>query len=160
MKSSLYIKYQEKGFKRDEDKELDARHLELYYALGMKVLKNSFVNISMTGTNEVKKRGTRVDVNYDEYIVHLGYLHNFTKDFSADMQVQYRDRRYSDLNTLYNSIRRDRGKRVQLNLNLGLTQSLHTYMRTMYSKQDSNQDRFNFDKYTVTFGLNKTFEEI
>jgi tetratricopeptide (TPR) repeat protein len=157
LRSIGYFKYQMKSFQRDQDKVLDANHFELSYGLQKILSPHSYIQGTLIGINEAKTQGTNPLVDYIESRVNVAYGNQFTSTYGMDVFAEYRKRDYSDKNLPFDSVRADNAGTVAVNLNAKVWQTLSVHLKGMYTKVESNQAKYSYEKQTVTLGLNKTF---
>ncbi len=157
LRSIGYVKYQSKDYQRESEQDLDSNHYELAYGLQKILSPHSYVQGSLTGINEAKLHGNRIDVDYNEYRASLAYATQFTAIYGTDVFAEYRRRDYSDYNPLFDSTRADNAGTLAASINARILDTLRLHLKGMYSRVESNQERYAYEKYTVTFGLNKTF---
>lgn len=157
LKSLASLRYQRKSFQRDAEKDLDAEHYELSYGVQKILSPSSYVQGTLTGINEAKLQGSRVDVDYTEYKVSLAYANQFTAAYATDLFAEYRKRDYSDYNPLFTSKRADNGLVIAADFNANVFDFCRLHLKGVYNRVESNQERYAYEKYTVTLGLNKTF---
>ena len=157
LRSIAYFKYQRKYFQQENAKNLDSNHYELSYALQKILSPRSYIEGKIIGTNEGKVQGSRVDVDYMEYRADISYANQFTPTYAANIFTEYRKRDYSDYSTLFASTRADNAGTAAVDLNAKVLPSVRLHLKGMYTRVESNQKRYAYEKYTVTFGLNKIF---
>jgi len=159
LKSIAYFKYQRKFFQQQSQSELDSNHYELSYGLQDVLTPSSYIQSNIVGIREEKRNdaSTRVDVDYDEYKLNVVYANQFSSTYSAELYGELKQRRYDDLNPLFKSTREDIGKTISLNLSAKILKTLRFNAKASYSRVDSNQDVFSYQKYTFSLGLTKTF---
>jgi tetratricopeptide (TPR) repeat protein len=157
LRSIAYFKYQKKDFQRVSEKELDANHYELAYGLQNILSPRSYVQGNLIAINEKKTGGTRIDVDYSEYRAILQYAQMFTPQVGGEFFAQYRRRAYDDFSTLFGSTRLDNGGTVAATVNYKVIHTLNLHLKGMYNRVHSNQNRFSYQKYTLAFGISKTF---
>jgi len=157
LRSIVYFKYQKKDFQRETEVDLNANHYELSYSLQKIISPRSYLQGTLTGINESKTQGNRIDVDYDEYRAQLMYVNQFTSVYGTDIFMEYRKRDYADFTTLFASTRTDNGGTLSASLNAMYFQSLQFSLKGTYNRVESNQDRYTYQKYTISLGLNKTF---
>lgn len=157
LRSIGYFKYQMKSFQRTTEKDLDANHYELSYGLQKILSPRSYIQGTLIGTNEAKTQGKRVDVDYMEYRANVAYANQFTPLFGTDIFAEYRKRDYSDYSSLFGSTRVDNAGMIAADVNVMILQSLRLHLKGVYTRVESNQARYSYEKQTVTLGLNKTF---
>ena len=157
LRSISYFKYQRKEFQQDNTQDLNANHYEISYGLQKILSPRSYVQGTFTSINEAKIQGARVDVDYMEYRASLAYANQFTSIYGTDIFAEYRKRDYSDYSTLFASTRTDNAGMISANINAKVLPTLRLRLKGMYTRVESNQARYAYEKYTVTLGLNKTF---
>ena len=157
LRSVTYFKYQRKSFQRATERDLDSNHYEISYALQKILSPRSYVQANLIGTREKKLHGTRIDVDYDEYRANLAYANQFTSTYGAELFAEYRKRDYNDFSGLFGSTRADDAGTLGATLNAKILQTLNFHVKGSYNRVESNQDRFAYEKYTLTLGVNKTF---
>ena len=156
-RSIAYFKYQQKYFQRETEYDLNADHFELSYGLQKILSPSSYIQGNLVGTNEAKHHGVRVDVDYNEYKLNVVYANQFTTLLGTELYGEFRKRDYSDLNTVFDSTRVDNAVSLGANLNAKILETLRTHLKATYNRVQSNQERYSYEKYTITLGLNKTF---
>lgn len=154
LRSMGHIKYQKKDFSREEQLGLDANHYELAYSLQGILSPRSYIQVNIKGITERKKDGERVDVDYDEYRLSAIYANQFTAIYGSEFFAEYRKRDYKDYSELFSSIRGDNGGTVAATLNAKVMKYMRLHLKGYYSRVNSNQTRYSYDKYTLTAGLN------
>lgn len=157
LRSIVHFKYQVKDFQQSAQKDLDANHYELSYGLQSILSPRSYIQANITGVQEKKKHGTRVDVNYDEYKLDVVYANQFTPLYGAELYAQIRERKYDDYSTLFNSTRDDLSKSIGVGMSVKVFESLLLRLNARYDKVDSNQNVFSYEKQTLSAGVVKTF---
>ncbi len=157
LRSMGHIKYQKKDFSQTPQYNLNAKHYELAYSLQSILSPRSYVQGNFTGIAERKIHGDRIDVDYNEYRLSVVYLNQFTTVYGTELFAEYRRRDYSDYSTLFSSKRADNGGNIAATLNAKVLETLRLNLKGTYNRVESNQERYAFHKYTVTFGINKTF---
>lgn len=157
LRSIAYFKYQRKEFLQDIAKDLDANHYELSYGAQKILSPRSYIQGTLTAINEAKLQGDRVDVDYMEYRASVAYANQLTPIYATDLYGEYRKRDYSDYSPFFASTRGDNAGTLMANINAKILPTLLLHLKGMYTRVESNQKLFSYEKYTVTFGLNKTF---
>ncbi len=157
LRSITYFKYQRKYFLRETEKDLDSNHCELAYSLQSILSPRSYIQGTFTGIKESRIQGTRIDVNYVEYRANVVYANQFTPIYGTELFAEYRRRNYDDFSTLFASTRSDDAGTLTGSINARLLKTLRLHLKGSYSRVKSNQERFSYEKTTLTFGLNKTF---
>ena len=158
LRSMAHLKYQAKNFTQSAQVNLDADHYELGYALQNILSPRSYIQANLTGVAERKVRGTRIDVDYDEFRLNAVYANQFTAVWGTELFAEYRRRAYSDAATVnYSNKRVDNAGTGAATVNTRILKTLRLHLKGTYTRVESNQDRFSYHKYTVTAGLNKTF---
>ena len=157
LRSITHFKYQKKHFTQTAQYNLDSDHYELAYSLQKMLSPRSYLQASVTGIVERKDHGSRIDVDYNEHKANVIYANQFTAVYGTELFAEYRRRNYEDHSTLFNSKRSDNGGTVAATINARILKSLRFHLKGVYSRVESNQDRFSYQKYTLTAGINKTF---
>lgn len=157
LKSIAYFKYQRKYFQEEGTKDLDSNHYELSYAMQKVLTPRSYIQAALIGINEAKVQGNRVDVDYMEYRANLAYANQFTTRYGANLSAEYRKRDYSDYSSIFGSTRVDDGVAVAAGANAEIFYAFRLGLKGTYSRVESNQNRYSYEKYTISLGLNKTF---
>ena len=157
LRSMLSFKYQTKYFTQKAQVDLDSHHYEIGYSLQDILSPRSYVQFGLNGIREQKIHGRRVDVDYDEYRLNLAYANQFSAVYGTEIFGQYRRRNYEDHSTLFDSTRYDNAGTLSATLNARILKTLRFHLKGSYDRVESNQERFSYQKYTVTIGLNKTF---
>ncbi|MCD6433693.1 MAG: DUF560 domain-containing protein, partial [Sulfurimonas sp.] len=158
LKSMAHFKYKIKYFTQDISYDLNANHYELGYSLQDILSPHSYIRANLVGVGERKRHGVRTDVDYDEYRFNVAYVNQFSDIYRTKLFAEYRKRNYVDEATIYYSNKRtDDAGTIAATINAKILKTLQFHLKGMYNKVVSNQDRFDYHKYTVTLGLNKTF---
>ncbi|EQB39300.1 hypothetical protein M947_07525 [Sulfurimonas hongkongensis] len=157
LRSMTHFRYQVKDFKQNDQKDLNANHYELSYGLQNILSPRSYVQVNITGVLERKKRGSRVDVDYDEYKFDVAYANQLTSIYGAELYAQIRKREYNDYSTLFNSRRDDLAKSISVGLSVKMLENLLLRLNARYDRVDSDQDVFSYEKQTLLVGVIKTF---
>jgi hypothetical protein len=157
LRSITYAKYQRKSFQQKTEIDLDANHYELSYALQKILSPRSYVQGNIIAIKEKKLHGERIDVDYTEYRANLAYANQLTATYATNLFAEYKQRSYDDFSTLFDSTRRDNTGSFMADINARILPSLRMHLKGMYTRVDSNQERFSYEKYTLSLGLNKTF---
>ncbi len=157
-RSISHLKYMAKNFTQQAQIDLDSDHYELAYALQKILSPRSYIQSTITVLAERKVRGTRIDVDYDEFRINLVYAKQFTAIYGTELYAEYRRRGYLDAATTnYSNKRVDNAGTAVATINAKIMRTLRLHLKGSYNRVESNQDRFTYHKYTVTAGLNKTF---
>ena len=157
LKSIGILKYQKKNFQQTSEKDLDANHYELSYALQQILSPRSYVQWTLTGISEKKIEGKRIDVDYTEYKASVAYANQFTTTYATNFLAEYRIRDYSDASSLFDSTRSDNAANFIAEVNALIMPSLRAHVKGVYNRVESNQEKFSYEKYTLSLGLSKTF---
>jgi len=157
LRSITYFKYQRKYFQRESENDLNADHYELSYGLQKILSPSSYIQGNIVGINEAKRQGERVDVDYNDYKLNVAYANQFTSTYATELFAELRERDYSDFSIGFDSKRVDKAINLGANINAKILETLRVHLKSTYARVESNQERYSYDKYTVTLGLNKTF---
>lgn len=157
LKSIVYFKYQRKYYQQELAKDLNANHYELSYTMQKILSPRSYLQATLLGINEAKVQGNRVDVDYMEYRANVAYANQFTTRYGANASAQYRKRDYRDYSTLFGSTRDDDGVTLRAGATAEIFEEFSLGLKGTYSRVESNQNRYSYEKYTLSLGLNKTF---
>jgi hypothetical protein len=157
LRSILYFKYQRKYFQQQAQSDLNANHYELAYSMQSILSPRSYIQANFTAIQEKKHKGTRVDVDYNEYKFNAIYANQFTPTYGAEINGEIKKRRYDDHNYLFNSTRDETGESISASLNIKLLQTLRLNVKALYNRVDSNQDVYSYHKYVISTGIVKTF---
>ena len=155
LRSIVYFKYQRKTFLQNNN--LNADHYELAYSLQKILSPRSYVQLGIDGTTEKKRQGERFDVDYDEYKLNLAYAQQFTPLIGGEFYAEYRNRMYDDFHPVFLNSREDNIGSAGAIMNLRILETLDLQFRGTYTNANSNQAAYKYRKYTLAFGLNKTF---
>ncbi|MCX6052691.1 MAG: tetratricopeptide repeat protein [Campylobacterales bacterium] len=157
LRSSVYFKYQTKKFQQLVQSDLDANHYEVSYGLQNILSPRSYAQVNVTGIQEKKEHGIRVDVNYNEYKLDAIYANQFTPTYGGELYAQIRERKYDDYSALFNATREDIGKSIGASVSAKVMETLRVKFKTNYDRVDSNQNVFSYEKYTVSLGVVQSF---
>jgi len=157
LRSIISFKYQLKYFSQKTQSDLNSKHYEFGYSLQDILSPRSYLQTGLVALKERKMKGSRIDVDYEEYRLSLVYANQLTNVYGLDIFGEYRRRNYDDYSTLFGSKRHDDGGTLSASLNAKVLKSLRFHLKGMYSRVESNQERFSYQKYTVSIGLNKSF---
>lgn len=158
LRSLIYAKYQNKRFRRSRDTILDAHHYELSYGLQSILTPRSYVQGNVFAVAERKqKSSTSAVVDYNEYKANMVYANQLTPIFSTQLFGEYRYKTYADRSSLFDSKRVDNTGVVSAELRVRIIPKLNFRVKGAYSRVESNQDVYSYEKYTVTAGIAKTF---
>jgi len=157
LRSICKVKLQQKFFLEDRVADLDANHYELSYELQNILSPRSYVHGGLRAIDEQKLTGKRVDVDYREYRFFVSYAKQFNRIYGASLFGELRERGYSDFDPLFSSKREDIGTEIVGKFNAELIPQLNFTSTLHYSRVESNQARYSYEKYTLSLGLRKTF---
>jgi hypothetical protein len=157
LRSSAYLKYQTKKFQQSAQSDLDANHYEISYGLQNILSPRSYVQANVTGIEEKKQHGARIDVDYKEYKLDATYANQFTPTYGGELYAGIRKRDYDDYSTLFSSTRDDFAKSLGASVSAKVMETLRVKLKTNYDRVDSNQNVFSYEKYTVSAGIVKSF---
>ncbi|WP_373000631.1 tetratricopeptide repeat protein [Sulfurimonas sp.] len=157
LRSITHVKYQKKFFAQSAQYDLNAEHYELAYSLQNILSPRSYIQGNITAIRERKHHGIRIDVDYDEFRANVVYANQFTAVYGTELFAEYRRRNYEDHSTLFGNTRADNGGTAAATINARILKTLRLHLKGTYNRVESNQDRFSYQKYTITAGLNKTF---
>jgi hypothetical protein len=158
LKSIAYFKYQRKNFQQSAQSDLDANHYELSYGLQNILTPRSYVQANVTAIKEKKRQGSSPNVDYKEYKLDAIYSNQFTPTYGIELYGEIKKRNYDDLSPLYNFTRRDdTSKTISASISAKVLQTLRVHVKALYSRVDSNQNVFSYQKYTMSLGVTKTF---
>ncbi|MDC0933314.1 surface lipoprotein assembly modifier [Arcobacteraceae bacterium] len=157
LKSISHLKLQKKDFKQKIHEDLNAKHYEVSYALQKILSPRSYIQGNITGIAERKEQGERVDVDYNEYKADINYAKQFNATYGTEFYAQYRKRYYKNYSSIFASQRIDEGRTIAATIKANIMKTLNIHLKGSYTRVGSNQDRFSYEKSTLTIGLNKTF---
>ncbi len=104
-----------------------------------------------------KKRGQRIDVDYDEYKIDINYLNQISKKYSLEFYADIKNRKYKNYSELFVSTRDDKSGTISTTLTMQLSKDLRLKLKALYNRNHSNQKVFSYKKYTLSMGIVKTF---
>ena len=157
LRSIMYFKYQRKEFQREAQKDFDADRLELSYGLQDILSPQSYIEGNIFAINENSIQGSKLNVNFDELKFNTTYVNQFTPRYALNLFAQIRDRHYQYHSSGFNNKRQDIGGYRSADLSITIIQKVRFKLRYSYEYVDSNQDRFTYQKYTVSAGIVTTF---
>jgi len=157
LKSLTYIKYSSKDYLQEAQKDLDANHYELSYALQSILSPSSYIQGTLIGMAERKKQGTRPDVNFDEYNLNLNYSNQLDATYGLDFFGQFRQRSYKDYTSIFESRREDSGATLSVGGTAEVVSEFVLRVKAQYNMVSSNQNIYSYDKSTLTVGIAKAF---
>ena len=155
--SLAYFKYQDKSFQQKAQESLDASWYEFAYGLQSILSPRSYIQGNAYYINQAKKSGTNIYVDFQEYKADLTYANHITPLLTLNGYAQIRLRDYQDYSSGFDSTREDIGGLANLGISIKITPTFQGQFKASYEYVDSNQDRFSYDKYTLSAGLIKTF---
>jgi len=151
-----HLKYSEKSFLRTIDEQRDARNFELALSIE-KLWSNSYLTLRGTLETEKKKRGQRIDVDYDRQRLNIDYAKQFYPTYTAKVQGEINQRKYKDFSNLFQNYRKDEGYQAGLSLVKRFTPSVFIEVKGLYERTWSTQSVYAYDKHTLFLNLNKSF---
>ncbi len=157
LRSLTYFKYIDKKYLQTLQKDLDAAHYELSYALQKILTPRSYLQVQGIGMQEKKQHGTRVDVDFSEYKLNLNYANQFNSTFGIELFGAYQQRSYKDYSNIFSSKREDKGGAASVSINTQVKDLFKVRVKILYNKIDSNQEIYSYSKNTFTVGFVKTF---
>jgi len=157
LKSIFGVKYQSKDFTQEARNDLDANRYELSYSMQKILSPRSYIQGNVNATFERKVRDGNIYVDFNEYKAYVVYANQFTSVFSVDAFAQLRNRKYADFSSGFGSTREDLGGLTNLNFTAKILPTLRANLRGSFEYVDSNQDRFSYKKYIISFGIVKVF---
>lgn len=157
LRSIAYFKYQRKSFQQSAQFDLDANHYELSYGLQNILSPRSYVQANITALEEKKRQGTRIDVDYQEYKLDAVYSNQLTPTYGVELYGEIKKKNYDDYSSLFNSTRDDTSKTISASISAKMLQTLRVHVKALYSRVDSNQNVFSYQKNTISLGVTKTF---
>ena len=152
-----YFKVQEKKFLKDSLSELDATRYEFSYGLQSILSPRSYLQGNLLAIGENKLGGSNLYVDFEEFKVNTTYSKQIYSRLGIKLFAQSRLRNYKEYSSGFKSIRRDLAGAVNANISIKIFSTLEANIKTSYEYVDSNQDRFSYQKYTVSAGIIKTF---
>ena len=155
--SLAYLKYQSKQFQQKEQESLDANWYEFSYGVQNILSPRSYLQGNLYFILQDKKAGTNIYVDFQEYKADISYANHITSLLTLNLYGQVRVRDFSEYSSGFDSIRRDVGGLTNAGVSMKITPTFQAQLKVSYEYIDSNQDRFSYDKYTMTAGLIKTF---
>lgn len=157
LRSLVYAKLQRKYFQQDKHSNLDANHYEFGYGLQKIISPNSYIQGNLIGILEKEVKDRSINVDYDEQKFNLVYANQLTPRYGIELYAELRQRDYSDTNSLFGNTRQDDGGTVSASLNVAVMPKFDIRLKTLYSRVDSNQAVYSYDKYTISAGFIKKF---
>ncbi|MEA3512770.1 MAG: tetratricopeptide repeat protein [Campylobacterota bacterium] len=152
-----YLKYQIKKNQKSTDKEKDSTYTELNGGIKYVVNKKVTTQATMVLGYEKKDDGARVDVDKNTKNLKLNTTYMFNKNISLAPSFSYKNTQYQDKDTQYQ-------KQIKNNeYKLGLVNTFIYSPKWIYqlsgdqTKQTSNVMKNEYEKYTVTFNIIRTF---
>lgn len=157
LRTIMYFKYQRKEFDREAQRDLDADRLELAYGLQDILSPRSYIQGNFLLINENSIHGDNLNVNFDEYKFNTTYVNQFTPSYSLNLFAQIRDRKYDDYSTGFGNTREDIGGTGSAEFSMKIIQKVRFRLKYSYEYVNSNQNRFDYQKYIVSAGIVATF---
>jgi hypothetical protein len=155
--SLAFFKYQSKQFQQKAQENLDASWYELSYGLQKILSPRSYLQGTFYFITQDKKGGDNIYVDFQEYKADVTYANHITSLLTINGYGEFRVRDFSEYSSGFNSLRSDVGGRVNAGVSMKITPTFQANFKGSYEYIDSNQDRFSYDKYTLSAGLIKTF---
>jgi len=156
-RSILHFKYQEKHFQQKKHLDSDAKHYEIKYGLQHIMTPRSYIQTNVAGIRESKVKGTRIDVDYNEYRIDTVYSNQLTPTYGIELYGEIKKRNYKDYSSLFQSKKQNLSKTMSIKVNAKILQTLQLHLKAYYNRVDSNQDFFSYEKHVITLGFTKTF---
>ena len=157
LKSLMYFKYTDKRHKQNDKRNLDANQYEISYGLQNILNSYSLLQTDISYLKQVKKLGTRVDIDYTEHKLNLNYKNQLNKNYSFNLYGELKERIYKDYSNLFDSTRKDYSKTISATLNIQILKNFKFNFKTLYNRVNSNQSVFSYDKNIISIGITKTF---
>jgi hypothetical protein len=157
LRSIFYFKYQRKEFQREAQKDFDADRLEVSYGLQNILSPRSYIQGNLFAINENSIHGSKLNVNFDEYKFNTTYVNQFTPRYAFNLFAQIRDRKYANYSSGFGNTRQDIGGYGSADLSIKIIQKVRFKLKYTYEYVDSNQDRFTYQKHTLSAGIVATF---
>jgi len=157
LRSIMHFRYQRKEFDREAQREFDADRLELSYGLQDILTPRSYIQGNILAINENSIHGDTNYINFDEFKINATYANQFTSKVGINIFAQLRDRNYDNYISAFGSKREDVGGLGSADVTVKIIKNLRFKMKYSYEYVDSNQDRFTYQKYTVSAGIVATF---
>jgi hypothetical protein len=158
LSSITYFKYQAKKFLQEGQDQLNANRYELSYGLQSILSPRSYIQGNILLINESSQKSTNnIYVNLNEYKANIVYANQLYSKVNLNIFAQARLRKYKDYSIGFDSIREDIGGLLNANIAITLLPTLQATLKTSYEYVNSNQDRFTYQKYTISAGIVKTF---
>jgi len=150
------LKLTNKDFKKTGESDKDARAYEATFAY-QKLFANSYFTIKAILATQSKKRGTRVDVDYNSYAIQGDYATQFYPTYVAKVNMKLKTKKYDDFSTIFSNKRKDDSYGVGVNISKKFTSDIYLEGRVDYERVFSNQNVYSYDKASYGIYLNMTF---
>jgi TolA-binding protein len=153
LNESLYLntnlKFGTKKYKRSIDKNRDADFIKLETSLIQPTKLSGIFQYGFTYNKEKEKNSERTDVSKNSYKLSIGHKYDFAKQYALNTSLSYENISYKDTDINFLTKRDD----SQYNLSLGLayfySKELLFSIRSLYIKNNSNHNPFNYDKFDI-----------
>jgi hypothetical protein len=157
LKSLTHFMFKDKSYTQESQVDLDAKHYELAYGLQKVLSPRSYIQLNISAILERKEDGTNVNVDYDDYKFSVFYVNQLTPIYAIDTFAEYRMRDYEDYSSFFENTRSDSSVSISATINAKILDTLRIHLKSNYEKVSSNQEAYDYAKYTISLGLNKTF---
>jgi len=154
LKSLVSFKYYSKDYNNNS---LDSQMYELSYGLQKILSPRSYVQANLLASKQKKDGGVSVVVDYDEHKLNLNYANQINPTFGYEAIAQLYKRSYKDNTPMFGNTREDNVATITAAFMAKVISNTMIKAKLQYSKADSNQEIYSYDKGVVTIGLVTTF---
>ena len=151
------FKYQNKNNKIDKNSKRDSIYKSLNFNM-KNILNNKYTLITnLNFYNENKKSGILSNIDYDSKSLNLLLKYKYSKMFSINPSILYKDKQFKDINNIY--LKKQEDKEYIYNIN-----TLYSFSNSWINKIDishinvkSNFDSNTYKKNTISISFMKRF---
>jgi hypothetical protein len=146
------IKYQKKVYSASSNHNNDATNLSLKINSNWKYKDDLQFNSGVSLEKERKVRGSLTNIDYDKASFSIGGAKNINNSLKIGLNLSYALQKYKDYDSFYQNKREDKEYSFEINSLYNLPNKFILKTNAVYTKNNSNQVAFKYDKYT--FGIN------
>jgi len=154
---AIGFKYQNKNNKIDANTKRDSVYKSLNLNM-MNILNPKYTLISnLYFENEAKKGGTLSNIDFDSKAISLLMKYKYSKVFSVNTSILYKDKKYKDINSIYLKKQEDKEYIYNLNTLYSFSNSWINKIDISHTNVKSNFDSNTYKKNTISISFMKRF---
>lgn len=151
------IKFLSKRFVQETDEKNNSWVYEYQNKIMFQTADFGIFDLSLSLGREIDEKNITTDVSKDYETLSLGDSYRIDEQFSINSSISFSNVNYSDINSLFDTKRKDNIYGFLIGLGYSCNKELSLGLTYNYVNQDSNQTPSDYDKNTIKTSIYYTF---